>query len=327
MADDSSSLSSPSEASAAAALSSLQELIDRDWELQLSDNPCFASQSGNHAYDSQLQDLSPEAFAARLEHNRELLVALAEAAEAGANENRAESAVGDALDAQAVALSAVAPTGGAGGTSGQRRNLASECALSAADLAMLRQSIADETRGLELGSHLFPVNSIGYGGVHYNFIEALDWLGGDDDDDEDDDDNNNRVGDDGGAAPSKHDSNLVARMEAFPTQCGQYKELLREGIRRGRVASQAMLRKVPEQLRAAAQPAPLVKLVGAIRDEELKARGQEALAKFGEAIHDLVRFFEEEYAPHAREVPGCSGLPDDVGPELYALCLRFHTTT
>ena len=27
--------------------------------------------------------------------------------------------------------------------------------------------------------HLYPINSIGYGGVHNNFIEALDWLGGD----------------------------------------------------------------------------------------------------------------------------------------------------
>ncbi len=40
----------------------------------------------------------------------------------------------------------------------------------------MRQSVADETRGLELGCHLFPVNSIGYGGVHANFLEALDWL-------------------------------------------------------------------------------------------------------------------------------------------------------
>ena len=296
------------------ALSSLQRLIDQDWELQLSDNPCFASQSGNHAYDGQLQDLSPEAFAARLEHNRALLIALAEAAEAGATQDRADAAIDDSMDAQAVTLNAVAPTGGAGGAPGKHQSSGSENALSVADLAMLRQSIADETRGLELGSHLFPVNSIGYGGVHYNFIEALDWLGGDDNDNADN-------------ASSSHDSNLVARMEAFPTQCGQYKELLREGIRRDRVASQAMLRKVPEQLRAAAQPAPLVKLVAAIQDEELKARGKEALKKFGDAIHNLVRFFEEEYAPHAREVPGCSGLPDDVGPELYALCLRFHTTT
>ena len=37
--------------------------------------------------------------------------------------------------------------------------------------------ISDELEALSLRCHLYPVNSIGYGGVHNNFTEALDWLG------------------------------------------------------------------------------------------------------------------------------------------------------
>ena len=292
---------------------SLKELLAADWEFQQSDNPCFASQSGNHAYDDKLQDISPAAFTARLERNRELLEAMAEAT---ADAELADDTVNINVEPMP---SAVRQSGTGGGGRSDGKGGAAASGLSRADFAMLRQSIADETRALELGCHLFPVNSIGYGGVHYNFIEALDWIGGSDGD-----------GDGDGTGERTRDENLVARMEAFPAQCRQYKELLLEGVRRDRVASKAMIRKVPEQLRAATQPPLLVKMVGAIdaaAHPELRARADAALAKFGECIEDLVRFFEDEYAQHAREKSGCSGMSDEVGSQMYALCLRFHTTT
>ena len=37
-------------------------------------------------------------------------------------------------------------------------------------------NVKAEIRAFELGCHLYPINSIGYGGVHNNFIEALEWL-------------------------------------------------------------------------------------------------------------------------------------------------------
>ena len=37
-------------------------------------------------------------------------------------------------------------------------------------------SVKAEIRAFELGCHLYPIDSIGYGGVHNNFIEALEWL-------------------------------------------------------------------------------------------------------------------------------------------------------
>jgi uncharacterized protein (DUF885 family) len=202
---------------------------------------------------------------------------------------------------------------------------------------MLRQSLRDEVQAIDLGCHLYPVNSIGYGGVHNNFIEMLDWLGGED-------------------GSAEKDGNLVARVEAFAQQCDEYKDLLRAGIEAKRTASRAMIRKVPEQLNdllssltdadaasaaadaanalkkdaadaaAAATPAPSPLLV-AINGvgEALQERAKAALGTFKEAIASLVVFFEEEYAPHAREVPGCGGLAD--GEAVYALCLRYHTTT
>jgi len=154
------------------------------------DNPEYASQVGQHAHhDGRLQDLSPAAFEARMQHNRSVL-------------------------AQVEALAAEVQ--GEEGEEARRRAL---------HLELFRKSVTDELDALSLRCHLYPVNSIGYGGVHNNFIEALDWLG-----------------DDGRAI------NLLSRLEAFEAQAESYKALLRQGIAEQRVASKAMVRKVPEQL-------------------------------------------------------------------------------
>ena len=55
----------------------LAALLHADFTFQHFDNPEFASQSGNHAYAHLLQDLSPAAFARRIEHNDTTLNALA----------------------------------------------------------------------------------------------------------------------------------------------------------------------------------------------------------------------------------------------------------
>ena len=111
-------------------------------------------------------------------------------------------------------------------------------------LELFRKSVADELEALEMRCHLYPVNSIGYGGVHNNFVEALDWLGPTD----------------------AKDTNLLSRLEGifplavntdsmqgvqyspysrtlsagFEAQAESYKELLRRGISEQRVASRAM---------------------------------------------------------------------------------------
>lgn len=195
----------------APAYEDIETLLTKDWTQQHSDNPCFASQSGNHKFDDQLQDISPEAFDRRLKHNKQLLKSLDEFLDTSFGSKKSKDTV---------------------------------CGMNPADIQMLRQSIADETRALELSCHLFPLNSIGYGGVHYNFLEALDWLGSSD--------------------SLKRDQNLVSRMKAFPKQCQQFKDLLLIGIKKKRIASKSMLWKVPEQLRASIRPTQLVNMVAGV---------------------------------------------------------------
>ena len=116
----------------------IADLLEEDWQWQLSDNPEYASQAGQHMHDGDLQDLSPVAFEKRAAHGAVML-------------------------SRARALLAAFETEGA----------------SAQDTAHLKLFINDlhsEGRAFELGCHLYPINSIGYGGVHNNFLEALDWL-------------------------------------------------------------------------------------------------------------------------------------------------------
>jgi uncharacterized protein (DUF885 family) len=170
----------------------IYRMLEDDWQWQLQDNPEYATQAGQHQYDGKLQDISPGSFETRAAHDRELLVK-AEALLAKATANSPDD-------------------------------------ISTLHLRLFVQDVHDELRAFSLGCHLYPVNSIGYGGVHNNFLEALDWL----------------------PATLKGDMDFISRLEAFPKQCSDYKDLLRHGISLGKLASCDMLRKVEEQLEALA---------------------------------------------------------------------------
>ena len=124
---------------------------------------------------------------------------------------------------------------------------------------------------------------------------------------------------------------MLCRVEAFTAQAESYKLLLRSGMREQRVASRAMLRKVPDQLRSLlsdlddpSASSPLPKMLSQVA-AELHPRAHAAKASFRAAVADLLRFFEKEYIPQARSKDGCQGLPD--GDQAYALALKYHTTT
>lgn len=190
-------------------------------------------------------------------------------------------------------------------------------------LELLIKNIEDEQKSYEMNCHLYAVNSIGYGGVHNNFIEALDWLG-----------EENKA------------ANFLSRLSAFPHQCAQYKELLLLGVERKCVASVSMVRKVPEQLTSLlaaldSNTGPLCDLLAtlfpapasdaATSDASVLAH-TEAMAKkelFRAAVADLLVFFETTYIPQARPESGCSGMLEGKqrGAEIYAQCLKYHTTT
>ena len=253
---------------AKAAEAALSELLASDWSWQLKDNPEFASQAGVHEHDARLQDLSPEAFEARVVHGEEVLTR-----------------------ASALAVESLGEP-------------------SALHLSLFVKSVRDEVDALRLGCHLMPVNSIGYGGVANNFVEALDWL---------------PEGVDG-------DGDFVQRLAAFPAQVEQYCALLRCGVARGVVATRAMLRAVPKQLAALVDDfdegrGGVASRVQRCAATPLVAPAAAAASRYRDAIETLGRFFVEEYAPHARESPGCTSLPDGKGVAFYARCIAFHTTT
>jgi uncharacterized protein (DUF885 family) len=251
----------------------VRALLDEDFAFICEDNPEYASQAGKYAHDDKLQDLSPAAFDERCRHNQAMLGKVA------------------------LLADELKKTGG--DEAGNKKALL--------HLELFRKSVADELEALSLRCHLYPVNSIGYGGVHYNFIEALDWLGQTD----------------------AKDTNLLSRVEAFAGQAESYKALLRQGMAEQRLASKSMVRKVPEQLRALladldVESSPVDKLLMAL-PAHLSARAASSKASFRASVEALLHFFEKSYMPQARSQEGCAGLPD--GAQVYALCLRYHTTT
>ena len=249
----------------------LQQLLDDDFHFQHFDNPEFASQSGNHKYADRLQDLSPKAFQKRREHNAQVLMTLQ------------QEIPPQALSTDALRL---------------RR-------------ALFLDNVSIETAAFDLGCHLYPLNSIGYGGVVNNFLETMEWQ------------------EDVTIAPHK----FLKRLEAFPTQVNQFIELLKYGVSQNRIASKDMLHKVSEQLfESAANPKPVTDLMTKAYPEwknveNPSCREWSAVSNFNGACCHLEKYIREEYEPHARTNSGCTGMSNNIGKEVYALSLRFHTTT
>lgn len=260
------------------------ELFEADFFFQMKDNPEFASQAGQHEMDHLLQDLSPQAFHAREDHNHEVLrTARAMLKQMGREEEDKDNK--------------------------ESSDLKKKRDQNRLHLELLMKNIEVEQRGYALNCHLYPVNSIGYGGVHNNFLEALDWLG-----------EENKA------------SNFLSRLAAFPRQCEQYKELLMNGVEKKCVASVAMVRKVPEQLLGILaaldnNSGPICDLINSIVPDDKKEEAEQRKNSFRAAVADLLEFFERSYIPHARPESGCRGMLRGNGAEVYAHCLKYHTTT
>jgi len=184
-------------------------------------------------------------------------------------------------------------------------------------LQLFLSDVTCELEALDLGCHLCPINSIGYGGVVCNFLEALDW------------------NEDASASRSNF-LTLLQRVEAFPRQVDQYIALLRCGIQKGVMASKDMVRKTADQIFAIAydekKSTPVdIALITSTggnsgdEDERLRARVRDANASFKSACLRVEQFVRNEYAKQCRDTSGCLGL--ERGAEVYALALRYHTTT
>eukprot|EP00929_Paragymnodinium_shiwhaense_P013493 TRINITY_DN121339_c0_g1_i1.p1 TRINITY_DN121339_c0_g1~~TRINITY_DN121339_c0_g1_i1.p1 ORF type:complete len:601 (+),score=179.50 TRINITY_DN121339_c0_g1_i1:101-1903(+) len=248
----------------------LAELLREDFEIQLKDNPEFATQMGFHQHDALLQKIAPHAFDERLERNkvgRQRLDAI-DKSKLTATERLYAELFGEALD--------------------------------------------QESRGIELGGHLMPMNSIGNGGVYEAFIELLDWMPFDEPEDF---------------------AKYLERLMAFPQQAGDYCDLLAYGACvQGRPVSKSMMRSVSARLKQLIDGdrkelyAPLEGKLQEEDFEELRVQvGQGIDNCFVSGCKRILDFLQEFYAKRVRSNPACGSLKR--GPELYNECLRFHTTT
>jgi uncharacterized protein (DUF885 family) len=160
--------------------------------------------------------------------------------------------------------------------------------------------------------YLIPINSIGVGCVAFSFSESVEWLRFD----------------------SVNDFELyLKKLHAFHAQVDETIECMREGVKRGYVASKATVVEVESQLQEIID-GDLSPLKQPLETETAKVilSGSNLLSELRDAIEDTKRgyrkflhFFLDEYSKALRESPACSSLPN--GAALYQQCLRFHTTT
>lgn len=254
------------------------DLLSEDFEFQLRTVPEFATQAGFHEYDSCLQDLGPQILDLRKDHNAE-----------------ARRAMEGILARQAEEKGDLRPAD-----------------LLYADLWL--DALDGEVRGLELGCHLMPLNSIGVGGVHENFLEVIGWM------------------------PFKtedHYKQYITRIMAFPEQVQQTCDLLAFGAcQQGVCCSQSMMRRVPDRLRELIasdlpelkEPLEAAEREGKKLDPEIIRNTHKAIDKcFRPALKRLLDFIEEFYKDMVRADPACKAVKN--GEKMYAECLRFHTST
>lgn len=246
----------------------LRALMAADFKRQLADNPEFATQAGFNEYDTKLQDLSPQAFDQRVEHNTNVC------------ERLSQLDLADASMSDTDRLHA----------------------------ALLRDACTDESAAIGFGCHLTPINSIGMGGVYLNFLEVMEWMDFD---------------------SVEGQCRYLERLMAFPKQVEQYCDLLAYGSMRKMSASRSMMRNVPDMLKAmldgdlACISAPLQ---GKEVPDEVSVQVEQAKEHcFRAGLRRLHDFVNEFYADRVRPDPGLCSVAN--GAEIYAHCIRFHTTT
>jgi len=160
--------------------------------------------------------------------------------------------------------------------------------------------------------YLLPLNSIGAGGVCFSFLEHLEWM----------------------RLETQADlETLVLRLEACPGQNEEFIESMREGLRRGFIASTAQLRRVESFFEGHADEAaslfdelaPAVELANKLQATDLLSRITEGCRLLRQSFRNVLIFMRTDYFPQARPEPGCSSLPSGIAG--YEACLKYHTTT
>jgi uncharacterized protein (DUF885 family) len=250
----------------------LHGLFKEDWEWEMNDNPEFASQAGLRTATSGhcLQDVSEAGYQARKAHSAEMLKKMAVV----------DFTMFSSADARVYAPLFV----------------------------QMHRDIVENIEHCPV--YLFPINSMGYGGVCYSFLESIEWMPFDTLEDYD---------------------RLLARLKSAPVQMQQFTSAMRIGMEKKIVASTAMLRGVEAQLEeiiAGDFPeirAPLKRPVAAGLSAEKLTEFEAAIKSVRFAFECFLNFFHDEYLPCATFDPSVSSLPG--GERIYEQCLRYHTST
>jgi uncharacterized protein (DUF885 family) len=129
----------------------------------------------------------------------------------------------------------------------------------------------------------------------------------------------------------------IARMNGFPVYMDQTIELMREGIRLGRLLPKVVMKRVPSQIERQVVDDPKQSLfykpfrsfsreISKDDQQRLEKDAQEAIAtKVVPAYRKFLTFFNEEYFPSCYDQVGAWQVPD--GQKLYAMRARQFTTT
>lgn len=154
--------------------------------------------------------------------------------------------------------------------------------------------------------YLFPINSMGYGGVCFSALESIEWM------------SFNNVND--------YEA-LLARINSIPIQLEQFISAMQIGMKKHIVASTAMLRNVENQLEDLIKnnfPELRAPLELSIANELLSTTKRNefeiAINKVKNAFELFLQFYHNKYLPCATFNPACSALPD--GDLMYEQCLR-----
>lgn len=174
---------------------------------------------------------------------------------------------------------------------------------------LLRENIAD----FEFGAHLMPITS--RSGFHVGFPRLPDRMP---------------------LATKKDFENYISRLEGFEAYVEAHIELMREGMRTGRVLPRVVLDDWESAVKAHIVDDPTESIlytpfqdrpasVLAPEWDRLCRRAREAVARsIVPGYEEFHRFMQEEYVPAARETIAASDLPG--GKEWYEHLVRHYTT-
>ncbi|MGH8216798.1 MAG: DUF885 domain-containing protein [Rhodanobacteraceae bacterium] len=131
--------------------------------------------------------------------------------------------------------------------------------------------------------------------------------------------------------------NLIRKLDALGPYLAAFTERLQQAMAKGITQPRVVMERVPDEIKAniAKDPtqspfyAPFKNLpesIPAAEQAKLQSKARDAITKVvNPAYQKFLKFFQDDYLPHARSKAGVSNLPG--GSDYYAYLVRHYTTT